>query len=73
MVKLLICFLMNGMVVCLFVCFHGFGSPAAAAVVAVGDSQNVFLPAAGDLDSRNFLVASHGRFLLWQMCHQSQI
>jgi len=37
MVKLLICFLMNGMVVC----FHGFGSPAAA-VVAVGDSQNVF-------------------------------
>jgi uncharacterized membrane protein len=57
----------------LFVCFHGFGSPAAAAVVAVGDSQNVFLPAAGDLDSRNFLVASHGRFLLLQMCHQSQI
>ncbi len=60
----------------LFVCFHGFGSPAAAAaatVVAVGDSQNVFSPAAGDLDSRNFLVASHGRFLLWQMCHQSQI
>ncbi len=68
MVKLLICFLMNGMVVC----FHGFGSPAAA-VVAVDDSQNVFSPAAGDLDSRNFLVASHGRFLLWQMCHQSQI
>jgi len=60
---------MNGMVVCLFVFFHGFGSPAAA----VGDSQNVFSPAAGDLDSRNFLVASHGRFLLWQMCHQSQI
>jgi hypothetical protein len=71
MVKLLICFSLNGMVVCLFVCFHGSGSPAA--VVAVGDSQSVFSPAAGDLDSRNFLVASHGRFLLWQMCHQSQI
>ncbi len=32
-----------------------------------------FLAFAGDLGCRNFLVASHGHFPLWQMCHQSQI